>query len=97
MGNKGVNLPKVKYQDKVLIDMHYVDSPNFSQVNNVLEYLMASSRWKNEKTLKNGENLNDAECYKMNKSVENNIKIAICDDYQSIKKLGKSCKSRFMR
>lgn len=85
MGNKGVNLPKVKYQDKVLMDMHYVDSPNFSQVNNVLEYLMASSEEKMKNIEKWGESFNEAECYKMNKSVENNIKITGRDDYQSIK------------
>lgn len=85
MGNKGVNLPKVKYQDKVLMDMHYVDSPNFSQVNNVLEYLMTSSEEKMKNIEKWGESFNEAECYKMNKSVENNIKITGRDDYQSIK------------
>ena len=85
MGNRGVNIPKVKYDDKVLMDMHYIDSPNFSQVNNVLEYLMASSDEKMKNIEKWGESFNDAECYKMNKSVENNIKITGRDDYQSIK------------
>lgn len=85
MGNKGVNLPKVKYQDKVLMDMHYVDSPNFSQVNNILEYLMSSSEEKMKNIEKWGESFSEAECYKMNKSVENNIKVTGRDDYQSIK------------
>lgn len=85
MGNKGVNLPKVKYKDKTLMDMHYIDSPNFSQVSNVLEYLMANSDEKMKNIEKWGESFSDAECYKMNKSVENNIKITGRDDYQSIK------------
>lgn len=85
MGNKGVNLPKVKYNDKVLNEMHYIDSPNFSQVNNVLEFLMMSSEEKMKNIEKWGEAFSDAECYKMNKSVENNIKVTGRDDYQSIK------------
>jgi hypothetical protein len=85
MGNKGINLPKVKYNNMTLNEMHYIDSPNFNQVNNVLEYLMVSSEEKMKNIERWGEAFNDAECYKMNKSVENNIKVTGRDDYQSIK------------
>lgn len=85
MGNKGVNLPKVKYKDKVLNEMHYIDSPNFNQVENILEFLILSSEEKMKNIERWGEAFTDSECYKMNKSVENNIEVTGRDDYQSIK------------
>ena len=39
MGNKGINLPKVKYDNKVIMDMNYVDSPNFSEIQDVEKYI----------------------------------------------------------
>lgn len=85
MGNKGINLPKVKYENKVIMDMHYVDSPNFSEIQDVKSFLIQSSDEKMKNIERWGDGFNDNECYKMNKSVENNIKITGRDDYQSIK------------
>lgn len=85
VGNKGINIPKKKYNDKVLIEMKYADSPTCNQVTDVQAYVLATNGEKIENISKWGEGYTDNEYLKLNMSVENNIKVTSRDDYQSLR------------
>lgn len=85
MSGKGINIPNVKYNDKVIMDMVYSDSPICNEVKDIQKYLVSSDEERLENVTKWGEHYTDAEYRKLNMSVENNIKVTGRDDYQSLR------------
>lgn len=97
MGGKGINIPRARYHNKTIMDMHYVDSPTCQEITDVQTYLISSDEQKLENMSKWGEHYSDAEYMRLNVSVENNIKVTGRDDYQSIKNFERVARAEIER